>query len=103
MRRAVFALLLLSLGACAEVTTYRRPDGSVYHHVNCGDTLKLESCRHAAERTCPSGFTRAPIAVRSENTPAQQCARANEDRRLNGEPETACPQEKQTDSFFVCK
>jgi len=103
MRIAVFALLLFSLGACAEVTTFRRPDGSVYHHVNCGDSMKLESCRHAAERTCSNGFARMAIASTGDTSAAQRCASDNEERRRNREPEAACPSVPRTDNYFVCK
>lgn len=80
MRIAVVGILLFSLGACAEVTTFRRPDGSVYHHVNCGDSMKLESCHHAAGRTCPSGFARMDVNTIGEASPIRRA-----------------------DSFFVCK
>lgn len=103
MRRAVITLLLFSLGACAEVTTFRKLDGSVYHHVNCGDTLKLESCRSAAERTCANGFSRIAVSAVGDNVAAQRCASDNEERRRDGEPELRCPQIRQTDNFFVCK
>jgi len=103
MRIAVFALLLLSLGACAEVTTFRRSDGSVYHHVNCGDSMKLESCRNAAERTCPNGFDRMNIRVAGDASRTRRCADDNDERRRNGEQELACPAEKHADNFFICK
>jgi hypothetical protein len=80
MRIAVVGILLFSLGACAEVTTFRRPDGSVYHHVNCGDSMKLESCHHAAGRTCPSGYSQMEGRSIGEVTPSRRA-----------------------DSFFACK
>jgi hypothetical protein len=103
MRIVAVVSLLLFLGACAEVTTFRRPDGSTYHHVNCGNTLKLESCRHAAERTCPNGFARMNLATIGDDSPAQRCAAENLERRNNGEPEQACPPALQTNNFFVCR
>ena len=80
MRIAVIGGLLLLLGACAEVTTFRRPDGSVYHHVHCGDSMKLESCHHAAGRTCPNGYARMEVVPVGEISPTRQA-----------------------DSFFVCR
>ncbi|EME71461.1 hypothetical protein H261_03593 [Paramagnetospirillum caucaseum] len=103
MRFVAAALLLLSLGACAEVTTFRRPDGSTYHHVNCGDSMKLESCRHAAGRTCSNGFTRMNLASIGDDSAAQRCISDNQERRLNREPEQACPPMARTDNYFVCK
>lgn len=103
MRIAAVVSLLLFLGACAEVTTFRRPDGSTYHHVNCGNSLKLESCRHAAGRTCPNGFVRMNLATTGDDSPAQRCAAENAERRKDGEAEQACPREGRTNSFFVCR
>ncbi len=80
MRIAVIGALLLSLGACAEVSTFRRPDGSVYHHVNCGDSMKLESCHHAAGRTCPNGYARLSVTAIEDIAPTRRA-----------------------DSFFVCR
>jgi hypothetical protein len=102
MRIAAALLMLLSLGACAEVTTFRRPDGSQYYHVNCGSSAKLESCQHAAERTCPGGFTLLNVPVSSLD-PAGACAAANLERRKDAEPEVACPAPRGKNSFFVCK
>jgi hypothetical protein len=104
MRLAVAVMLLTALGACAEVTTFRRADGSVYHHVNCGDAMKLESCSHAAERTCPNGYVRAPVtAAPTHDDPSARCAAANQARRENGEPLQACPPSRARDAYFVCK
>jgi hypothetical protein len=102
MRIAVPLLLLLALGACAEVTTFRRPDGSQYYHVNCGGTAKLESCQHAAERTCPGGFALMSILVKDDD-PASACAANNQQRKKGGEAEQACPAPRNNNSFFVCK
>lgn len=103
MRLAAAVLLLLCLGACAEVTTFRRPDGSVYHHVNCGDSMKLESCHHAAGRTCSNGYARMNLSTIATDSPAQRCATDNEERRRNGEQALACPAAPRTDNYFVCK
>jgi hypothetical protein len=80
MRIAAIGALLISLGACAEVTTFRRPDGSVYHHVNCGDSMKLESCHNAAGRTCPNGYARMDMNATGDVSPTRRA-----------------------DSFFVCR
>lgn len=103
MRLAVVAMLLLSLGACAEVTTFRRPDGSVYHHVNCNGGLKLESCRHAAERTCPNGYARVAVSAAARDDPAARCAAVNSARRDEGEAIRPCPADTSGDSFFACR
>lgn len=103
MRIAALASLLLFLGACAEVTTFRRLDGSNYHHVNCGSSLKLESCRHAAERTCPNGYSRLGLTAVGDDSPAQRCAVGNEERRRNGEEALACPAAPRSDHYFVCR
>ncbi|CUW40151.1 protein of unknown function [Magnetospirillum sp. XM-1] len=103
MRLVAVVSLLLFLGACAEVTTFRRPDGSTYHHVNCGSTLKLESCHAAAARTCPKGYARMNIGTSGDISPAQRCAADNEERRNDGEPQQPCPAEIQTNNFFVCR
>lgn len=101
--RLIALALLLALGACAEVTTFRRPDGTVYYHVDCGGTAKLESCRNAAERTCPGGYVRVPVVTGNANDPAARCAAENESRRTNGEAPQACPASTRRDSYFACK
>lgn len=101
-RLLAFALSL-ALGACAEVTTFRRPDGSVFHHVNCGDTGKLESCSNAARRTCPSGYVRVPVTTGNANDAAARCAAENDSRSRAGEDLQACPTSARRDSYFACK
>lgn len=103
MRLAAVALLLIALGACAEVTTFRKHDGSVYYHVNCGDSLKLESCRHAAERTCPGGYTRVNVSASAPNDPTARCAAANRARQEDGEAPQPCPASSARDTFFACR
>jgi hypothetical protein len=103
MRIAAVVLFLFTLGACAEVTTFRRPDGSTFHHVNCGDTLKLESCRSAAGRTCPNGFSPMSISTSNDDSPTQRCVNENAERRRNREPELACPPVLRKDNYFICK
>ena len=105
MRIAAVVLFVFTLGACAEVTTFRRPDGSTFHHVNCGDTLKLESCRSAAGRTCPNGFSPMSISTSTSNddSPTQRCVNENAERRRNREPELACPPVLRKDNYFICK
>lgn len=100
MRTAAVLLTLLSLGACAEVTTFRRPDGSEYYLVNCGSSAKLESCQNAAQRTCPKGFT--PLNVALANDPSSACAAGNRQRAANGEEEVPCPPPPQQSRFFTC-
>lgn len=102
MRTAAILTILLALGACAEVTTFRRPDGSEYYHVNCGSSFKLESCQHAAERTCPNGFAILKVDV-SDTDPATTCQADNRQLRKNGEAEHACPAPRNKNSFFVCR
>ena len=103
MRIAAVVLFVFTLGACAEVTTFRRPDGSTFHHVNCGDTLKLESCRSAAGRTCPNGFSPMNISTGNDDSPARRCAAENAERRRNREQELTCPPVLRKDNYFVCK
>ncbi|MBI3443876.1 MAG: hypothetical protein HY055_00535 [Magnetospirillum sp.] len=103
--KIVAALLLsLALAACAEVTTFRQADGSVFYHVNCGDSMKLESCRSAALRTCPKGYVAvADMHNMNENDPAYSCAQENKDRQAQREPLQHCPAPLHKDSYFACK
>lgn len=102
--RLLAILLPLALGACAEVTTFRRPDGSVYHHVDCGGTARLESCLHAAERICSNGYVRVPVsAVVRDSDPAARCVAGNAKRQQGGEAPTNCPAPPRRDAFFACK
>ena len=98
-------MLSLVLAGCAEVTTFRRPDGSQFYYVNCGNSMKLESCSSAAARTCPKGYAK----VADISNPAYSdsvyanCIQANQERALNKEPQVQCPVPKGTDNFFACK
>ena len=55
MRIAVALVLGLTMAGCAEVTRVNDPRGEVFM-VDCGNGLRLESCRTAMDRACPTGF-----------------------------------------------
>jgi hypothetical protein len=50
-------LLLLLLGACAEVTEMREPGGGIQYLVGCyGALTPMSVCYNKAEELCPSGY-----------------------------------------------
>jgi len=72
MRAALFsAAALMTLSACAEVTPLRNPDGSVDYYIDCGNSLRLESCKSAMERTCPAGYALRPAGPQPKPDPKQ--------------------------------
>jgi hypothetical protein len=63
MRPAVLiAAITTALAACAEVTPLRNPDGSLDYYIDCEISLRLESCRAAMARACPTGYDLRPAA-----------------------------------------
>ena len=105
MRVVAVLLMGMALVACTEVTKFVDADGSSYYYVDCRNTLSLlESCQHAAERTCPNGYHKALQANgdRTEDQQYERCVAANVKRKKSKQPEEPCAHEAQSDVFFAC-
>ncbi|RAU21596.1 hypothetical protein CU669_12960 [Paramagnetospirillum kuznetsovii] len=107
MKALAVLSMILALGACAEVTTFRKPDGSTYYYVDCENTMRwAETCRFAARRTCPDGYVPlaiTPIVGAENDRRYAQCVEENQDRVQEGQAEQVCARTPHREGFFACK
>lgn len=66
MRTMLVMGVALVLAGCAEVTRFKQADGDIFL-VDCDSNMRLQSCRDAAESTCPSGYDILGSAMRQED------------------------------------
>jgi len=107
MNKLAALALVMALTACAEVTRFQRSDGSSVYYVDCKSTLRLfESCRSAALRTCPAGYTKVDLRITDPANPdfaLTRCNEANEERRVANQPEKVCPSAGRNSDLFACR
>jgi hypothetical protein len=65
VRAGIAVLLAIGLAGCAEVTRMDDRSGGDVYMVDCGNTLRLESCRSGMLRACPDGFEILPVPMTS--------------------------------------
>ncbi len=107
MNRLAAIVLIGILGACAEVSEFKKSNGTSYYYINCDNTMQLfESCGHAARRMCPNGYERINIAaddVTNSDRKYNNCTEENRERKAQGQPETPCARTVRNEGFFACK
>lgn len=108
MRFLAFVFLAFALAGCAEVTTFRNPDGTTYYYVDCENSMRVvETCSFAAKRTCPNGYTQVPVTVlhtASEDPVYMRCLEERRDEEeATGKSGAPCVRTYRREGFFACK